>query len=262
MVDKILPESVEKLGSRFAQTKQCRYSIYSDLSVVRPGEFDNIMLDYYFADNQYLYNGYPAPPLDIEALFGRDFAEEIMTLGMGRNLTLLIFSNIKLTSTNSFIRMVLTFHEEEAPEMEYEEEDPDMYDPDAIEFSEPDESDDAFDPEEDAEIAIQEAMDKEEMEAEERFFDPEAAIDLDPTGELTEAEVYEGWTTSEWTRNLKTGLIHDENGDPVGEEDILEWIGLSALHTVYAPDVLQQFPGGTVYVRNARLKIMYEIEIN
>lgn len=267
-VDVVLPNSIDQLGSRFAQTKTHRYSIYADMSVVRPGEYDTILLDYYSANNRFIFNGYPADPIDVEKMFGRDFAEEIITLGIGRDMQLLIYSNVLIDNYDNFFRIVLTFHKGESPEMDiidndefYDPDADDIYDPDDPAYSEPDEE--AFLDDEDEEAArIDELMENEELANRERMFDPDAAIYIHPTGELTELEVYEGWTESPWTYRTDTGLLYDEEDEVVSQEDALDWIGLECLSVICSPHSLIDYPTRTIYVRNEKLKIMYEISLH
>lgn len=257
-VDVVLPNSIDKLGSRFANTRSQRYSIYADMTIVRPGVYDSIALDFY-ADNTFIFNGYQASGYDIEKMFGRDFVEEVLTLGMGRDAQLLVYSNVRIDNYDHFFKIVVTFHEGGV------DMDPDEdigYDPDDPEFAEAPEEDDEEAIVEAEEAALQEMMDAEEIEAEADFFDREGGtIEFHDTGELTESEIYSGWEGSEWKYNLRTGLLYDENEDPISQEDALEWLGLDVMKVVCTPAVLLSFPSRTVYVRNGKLKIMFEIDI-
>lgn len=270
-VDVLLPNSIAQLGSRFAQTKTHRYAIYADMSIVRPGDYDTILLNYYSGNNQFIFNGYPAAPIDIEKMFGRDFAEEIITLGIGRDMQLLIYSNVLISDYDNFFRIVLTFHKGESPEMDiinndelYDPDADDIYDPDDTAYSEPDEEDllDDEDEEDEEAARIDELMENEELANSERMFDPGAAIYIHPTGELTELEVYEGWSESPWTYRTDTGLLYDEEDEVVSQEDALVWIGLECLSVICSPHSLIDYPMRTIYVRNEKLKIMYEISLH
>ena len=264
-VDIILPESIDKLEGRYAQTKSHRFFIYADTSVVRPGLFAPVFVDYYDADHEFLYNGWTASPADLSGLLGKDFTEEILPLGIGRELQLVVYSTVPIDK--QFLRIILTFHKEGAPLTEQfdtiEDDDTEAYDPDDPQFSEPDENPPDETDEEFDENAIQEMIDAEEIDQEERFFDPDASITLDATGELDEADNVEGWTVVEWRYRVSTTcLLHDENDEVISQEDAIEWLTLPILAIIDSPTVIQNYPGRMIYVRNGKLKIMFEITID
>jgi len=264
-VDVVTPQSIDQLGSRFALTKAHRYAIYSDVSVIRPGEFDYVALEYWPEDMYFLYNGFPTPQADVEGLFGSDFAQEILMLGIGKEMQLLIYSNVKIDGSNNFIKILLTFHEGRIPtEVVSAIEDDDIrYDPDDPIYAEDDDDDEEEgDIDQADEDAIQEIMDAEEIEAAgERYFNHEGEIGIDPVGELDEMEVIDGWETVEWSYRLDTGFIYDENDALLSEEEIVEWLSLPVVQTLLSHNILTLFPDRTVYVKNGKLKLMYEITI-
>jgi hypothetical protein len=257
-VDIIVPQSVDQLGSRFAMTKDRKYAIYADLSVDRPGVYENVLIQYWPEDLYFIYNGFAVPPGDIESMFGRSFCEEILSLGLGRDLSLLIYSTEKIQGL--FLKIMLTFYEGRVPVEMIEVEEKMEYDPDNPDYSEAD--DDEFDEEAQDEAIMQEVLDAEEIEASQPFFDHNAPIYIDPIGELDEEDIHEGWMTCEWTHRVKTGLIYDEEGVAVTEEQVLEWLGPELLATVCAPNVLSKFPERVIYIRNGKLKLLYEIIIS
>lgn len=262
-VDTILPESVAKMGHRFAQTKSHRYLIYADNDTTRPGDWDIVYVDYFAEGNLFTYNGFICPPQDIQDMFGSDFTEEIVALGMGVDLTLIVYSTVLIGNNDSFYKIVLNFHKEGLPMMEDEvliipDDEEDMYDPDAPPIEED------VDPEEADEIAIQELLDAEEIDhGDERVFNPDAPIDLDATGELSEEDLIAGWTTVECTfRMTNTGMIHDENDVPIPYADAIDWFSKPIFESiVLSPNLLEIYPDRTIYVANGQLKIMYEITI-
>lgn len=261
-----LPKFVDVLDSGFAQTRGHRYAIYADVNAVRPGEFEHIQLDFYAADNMFVYNGILVYPHDVEHMFGRDFAEEVLSLGIGRELQLVIFSNVMIDDYLDFFRIVLTFYEGSVPDGMFIDEDDDIlaYDPDSELYSDTQQEDEDFDEIEEMlmehDSEIQEAI--EEVEAMSPFFDRDAAITIDPFGELTEVEIYHGWTEQDWTFLRSTGLLYDEEDEVISEDEAIEWLGIDNLSIICANDSILMFPNRTIYVRNGKLKIMYEITLN
>ena len=258
-VDVVVPQSVDQLGSRFAMTKDKKYAIYADLSVVRPGVYESVIIQYWAEDLYFLYNGYPSAPGDIEDMFGRGFCEEILSLGLGRDLTLLIYSTERVQGM--FLKITLHFYEGRIPvEMAETIEEETVYDPDSPDYAEVDAEE--FDEAAQDEAIMQEILDAEEIEALQPFFDHTALIYIDPIGELSEIDIQEGWTLCEWVHRVRTGFVYDEEGVVVTQEQVLEWLGEELLAVVCAPDVLSKFPGRMIYVRNGKLKLMYEITIS
>ena len=259
-VDTVVPQSIDLLGSRFALTKDKVYAIYADLSIVRPGQYESVVLDYWPEDLYFLYNNFQALPNDVESMFGRGFCEEVLSLGLGRDLQLLVYTTTRVNS--SFLKILLRFHEGRIPiEMTETPEDEIVipYDPDSPSFAEAD--DEEFDEAAEDEAVIQEMLDAEEIEAAQPFFDNTAPIYIDPIGELSEMDIHEGWVECEWKYKLRTGLIYDENDEFITQEQILDWLGLELLTVICAPDVVSKFPERMIYVRNGKLKILYDIEI-
>lgn len=261
-VDVVTPQSVDHLGDRFATTRDHRYVIYADTSAYRPGEYEHVTLEYWPDDAVVVYNGFPVAAVDVETMFGRSFAAEVLTLGFGRDLELVVFSTTLIDHCKNFLRIHVIFHEgrmtEEMIRQYFPEDEDDNIDPDSAIFSEPDED---YDEDEQDEAAMAEMMDSEELMSAEPFFDPSAPIVLDPTGDLDEADIYSGWTGCEWTFRMSTGFIYDEDGEELTQEQVLEWLGEELLRVICRADVLQQFPSRVIYVRNHKLKIMYEITI-
>lgn len=255
-VDMVIPQSVDQLGSRFALTKDRKYAIYADLSVTRPGTYENVLIQYWPEDLYFLYNGFAVAPGDIETMLGRGFCEEVLSLGLGRDLSILVYSTERIQGL--FLKITLTFYEGRIPvEMTEIEEEP--YDPDSPNYAEAD--DDEFDEAAQDEAALQEVLDAEEIEASQPFFDHSAPIYIDPIGELDEMEIQDGWVVCEWSHRLATGLLYDEDGVALAEEQVIEWLGMELLAIICAPNVVSNFPDRMVYVRNGRLKILYEISI-
>lgn len=227
------------------------YTVYLGDRVYLPGEdAGGGELVYYPRTNIYILNGIPIE----HDHFNEEFIFTVLPIGLSKKTPITVYFKTGL-------KLIVRYNEDDGVEEEpYLEEGASIID-----------SDDYYDPDEefieDEEIlaAIEEQMEADlDDEIDDLlfehgpFFTPGGILFVnEPT--LSEQQYDEGWDIVSWSFKKSTGLLYDELEEVIGEEDVLEWLGVDILTVLVSPDIYAKYPDRVAYVQNGNLKLLYHI---